>query len=330
MNRLLHVARPQYHHARQRGAAILVALLTVVFVALFATSAFWYQWREIETESAERSRIQANWILTGARDWGRAILREDARTGGTDNLTEAWAAPMPDTPLSAFLALDTTTTDTAANAFIAIQINDLQARLNITNLIGDSSIAKPALQSFTKLFTLLELEPAQLNLLVESLTALSGQASSLMPHRTEQLARLGLTSQTISVLKPYVTLLPETTPLNINTASAIVICASIESLDLASAQQLVVARDSTPFRSMKEAVKVLGDTGDQLADGRHSVASRYFELNTRLRLDQSVVSERAVLFREKTEVKTLWREQEAQAEALAISSKDTRLTATAR
>ena len=54
---------------RERGAAILTAMLTVTLVATFAAAALWQQWRAIEVESAERSRVQASWVLTGALDW---------------------------------------------------------------------------------------------------------------------------------------------------------------------------------------------------------------------------------------------------------------------
>ncbi|MBV5297826.1 MAG: general secretion pathway protein GspK, partial [Rhodoferax sp.] len=68
-------------HTHQRGAALLAAMLTVALVATFAAGALWQQWKSIEVEGAERQRSQARWLLTGALDWARVILREDARAG---------------------------------------------------------------------------------------------------------------------------------------------------------------------------------------------------------------------------------------------------------
>ena len=48
--------------ARQRGAAILTAMLTVVLVATLAASALWQQWRGVEIEAAQRSRSMARWL----------------------------------------------------------------------------------------------------------------------------------------------------------------------------------------------------------------------------------------------------------------------------
>jgi len=76
---------------RARGAALLAAMLTVTLVATFAAAAMWQQWRAVEVETAERGRVQSAWILIGALDWSRLILREDGRSGGAD----LWLNPGP-------------------------------------------------------------------------------------------------------------------------------------------------------------------------------------------------------------------------------------------
>src|SRR3989442_3133622 len=91
---------------QQAGAALLAAMLTVTLVATFAAASLWQQWRSVEVEAAERSRVQSSWILTGALDWARLILREDARAGGADHLAEPWAVPLQEARLSTFLAAD--------------------------------------------------------------------------------------------------------------------------------------------------------------------------------------------------------------------------------
>ena len=76
-------------HQRQSGAALLAALLTVALVASLASAALWLQWRQVEIEIAERGRAQTQWLLTGAFDWTRLILAEDARSAqNIDHLGE--------------------------------------------------------------------------------------------------------------------------------------------------------------------------------------------------------------------------------------------------
>ena len=59
---------PHCSKTAQQGAAILLAMLTVVLVATLASAALWQQWRAVEVETAERTRAQSTWVLTGALD----------------------------------------------------------------------------------------------------------------------------------------------------------------------------------------------------------------------------------------------------------------------
>ena len=300
----------------QSGAALLAAMLTVTLVATFAATALWQQWRSVEVETAERARVQSSWILTGALDWARLILREDARAGGVDHLAEPWAVPLNEARLSSFLAVDKTATETEREAFLSGQISDLQARLNVTNLIDGSALSEPTLVNFSRLFDLLGLPADQLQTLTINLLAASqrtGQAATpltpLMPQHADQLTWLGLRPEVLAELNTYITLLPARTPVNLNTASAEVIYASTPGLDLADAQKLVTARASSHFRTLADANLKIGTPGAQFKEGQHSVSSRFFEVRSRLRLDQSVVQERAVLERDGLTVRTLWRDR---------------------
>ena len=76
-----------------RGAALLAAMLTVTLVATLAATALWQQWRSVEVEAAERARVQSTWLLTGALDWARLILRQDASAGGADHLAATPSCP---------------------------------------------------------------------------------------------------------------------------------------------------------------------------------------------------------------------------------------------
>lgn len=308
---------------RQSGAALLTAMLTVTLVASLAATALWQQWRNTEVESAERSRLQSLWVLTGALDWARLILREDGRSGGADHLAEPWAVPLEEARLSTFLSADKSTAvendDTMPQAFLSGSISDLQGRLNVLNLVDGAKVSEPALKAFAKLFDLLGLPPTELAALAENLrlaldpSADKGAAATapLLPQRVNQLVWLGLSPRSLAVLRPYITLLPVRTPININTASATVLYAGVPFLDMAQAQRLVGARQVTHFRTLADASKILGDAPGQLNEVQHSVSSRFFEVRGRLRLDQAVVEELSVVQREGLEVKTLWRDRGA-------------------
>jgi general secretion pathway protein K len=304
----------------ERGAALLAAMLTVTLVATFAAAALWQQWRAVEVESAERTRVQAAWILTGALDWARLILREDARAGGADHLGEPWSVPLQEARLSTFLAADRNNTadSEAENTFLSGQIVDLQSLLNVTNLVEAGSISESGLRSFMRLFELLGLPQSELQRMAENLRFAtdistdnrSASQAPLSPQKAEQLVWLGLSPQTAAVLQPYVTVLPQRTPVNINTAPAEVIYAAVGDLSLADAQRLVSERDRSPFRSVQDAAKLVS-APEGFTEGTVGVASRYFEVHGRLRMGNVVVDQRSVLQRDGLEVRTLYREQGA-------------------
>ncbi len=294
----------------QRGAALLAAMLTVTLVATFSAAALWQQWRNVEVESAERSRQQTTWLLTGALDWARLILREDARSSAIDHLAEPWAVPLQEARLSSFLAVDTSNNRDEADvpqAFLSGNIIDQQSRMNVFNLVVGNQLSKPDVLAFGKLFEWLGLPSAELLTLANNLRlALDAKTAvgPLLPQRIEQLSWLGLTPQTLTLLRPYITLLPDRTPVNINTASAPVIYASIPSFEMSDAQRVVTERARTQFRTLTDADKAAAALQDHL-----SVSSRFFEVRGRLRNDQATVEERSLVQRDGMEVKTLWRER---------------------
>jgi general secretion pathway protein K len=315
-----------------RGAALLAAMLTVSLVAMLAAGAAWQQWRTVEVESTERQHAQAQWLLLGALDWARIILREDARSGNadapTDHLAEPWAIPLQEARLSTFLAANSTSSvgnksvtngsSTFSNTFsedaltqevyLSGQIIDLQARMNVGNLLQGNQIDLKSLQAFERLFEALSLPTAQLNTLSQGLVAAQQQkdGAPLLPQRVSQLTWLGLTPQTLNSLAPYITVLPTRTPVNLNTAPPVVLYASVAGLSLADAKRLSDQRAQNPWSSLDAFQKAAGKPVS--VDGTHSVNSRFFEVVGRLRMPATSLVERSVVQRDQVDVKVLWRE----------------------
>ena len=303
----------------QRGAALLAAMLTVALVATFAAGALWQQWKATEVEGAERQRTQARWLLTGALDWARVILREDARAGEAnapvDHLAEPWAVPLQEARLSGFLAALPDGTGNAVNddplaqqVLLSGQVTDLQSRLNVTNLLnGEQLDAKTAI-AFERLFDALDVPSTQLKLLTQGLIAAQRQSgdSPLMPQRLNQLSGFGMSAQALQTLSPYITVLPVRTPVNLNTASVQVLYASVPGLSLSDAQRLVQQRERQHWASVEAFQKALGRSVN--LEGTHSVSTRYFEVLGRLRMPQTTLQERSLVQRDQQDVKVLWRE----------------------
>ena len=315
---------PTARHAKQpgqAGAALLVAMLTVALVATLASAALWQQWRQVEIEAAERGRSQTAWMMTGALDWARLILREDAvsaQGAGVDHLGEPWALPVQESKLSSFLSQDQQWREDDAEVFLSGRITDAQSRMNLANLTEDGKPSPLALAQLTALFDRLQLPASELQKLVDAWLATKPQAvppttsrnataAPLVPQQTAQLRWMGLSAATLLALQDHITVLPEPTPINLNTASAEVLSASLVGFDLSSARQAVALRARGHWASLNAAREALGPAGLQLNEKQHSVQSRYFEVLGRMRIDNVVQQELALVRREGNQVRMLWR-----------------------
>ena len=308
----------------QRGAALLAAMITVTLVATLAAAALWRQWRGVEVEAAERARVQSAWLLTGALDWSRLILsgdysEDERKRQMVDHLGEPWAVPLAEARLSTFLAAGESSSDSRRDAFLSGEVTDLQSRLNVMNLaVGDANGRQEAYLRFQRLFELLNLRNAELALLRDNLqraadamkaAAPDGNDAPLLPRRFDQLAWLGLSPESLQVLRPYLTVLPlegsAATKVNVNTAPAPVLVAAL-GLNPADAQRLVGERERDFFKDLADARLQRADTAWA------GVNSSFFEVRGRLRLDDVALEEVSVVRRTgRNRVSTLWRERAA-------------------
>ncbi len=292
----------------QRGAAILLAMIIVTLVATLAVSMIWQQWRAVQVETAERSRSQSAWILSGALDWAGLILKEDARpnTAPVDHLGEPWAVPLAEARLSTFLAADKDNTDDAPDAFLSGSITDAQSRFNLRNLMveGKNELSVPDVAILRRLCENVNVSVNVADTLAngfkEAYTPPGSPGANtnppLPPKRIAQLTWLGVDPQALLRLEPHIVLLPERTTVNINTASREVIASAIPKLNVGDAERLVQYRQRTPFKNEQEIqAQLTGMTAEELAGV--SFNSRFFEVRGRLRLTDRVLEQRSLVQR---------------------------------
>lgn len=300
----------------QSGAALLMAMVIVTLIVSLAASMIWQQWRAVQVETAERARSQAAWILTGALDWARPILREDARNAGPDHLGEPWAVPLAEARLSTFLAADKENTEGAPDAFLSGSIADAQALYNLRNLIdGNGKIVPDELRALERLCTAVGVSLTTAtniaNVMQGALAATASpenEVAPLLPGSVMQFAWAGVSADELRRLQPYVALLPRATPVNLNTASREVLVAAIDGLDLSSAERLVQARQRNPFNGVPDA-QALVPQGVTLNAQRVDIRSNFFEVRGRLRLGERALEERSLVERRGLDIVVIDRER---------------------
>ena len=287
---------------RQRGAALLTAMIIVTLIATLAVSMVWQQWRAVQIEGAERARTQSSWILSGALDWARLILREDQRSGKVTALTEPWAVPLAEARLSTFLAADKdNNTEDGIEAFLSGSISDAQGRYNLTNLIAQNKIDPNELAVLERLCQTIGVDsgvPGRIAKgLLEAQTGTTANAP-LLPQLASQLTWLGVDAGSVAALEPYVVLLPVPTAVNVNTAPREVLVAVIKGNDVATSERLLQIRQRTPFKTVEE-LKAQAPSLD-VSNAKVDVRSNFFEVRGRLRLADRILEERSLIRRTAT------------------------------
>lgn len=298
----------------QRGAAILAAMITVTLVATVAAAAIARQSSAIEVEAAERGRVQAQWLLRGAMDWSRLLLRQDAQSSGAvDHLGEPWALPLRETKLSAFLAANGGVVDADASAdttdaYLSGALHDMQSKLNLRPFFA----TKAAVQGLVagnpvqRLFERLGLPQSEYRLLAQALGQVldpeAGDTQALRPQTLQDLAWLGVAASTIEALEPYATLHEGISSVNINTASAPVIWALVPEMAWSQAQALVAARTHKHFANLQQAQDTV--PGVILPSGVFALNSQFFSAYGQVRMQGIALEMQADLARTNTKVRT--------------------------
>lgn len=113
----------------------------------------------------------------------------------------------------------------------------------------------------------------------------------------------GVTPEMVERLRPFVTVLPTTTPVNMNTAPAEVIAALMPGMSVSSAQALVSRRETVFFRNVGDvqlALRGAGAPNVTIDSSLVDVNSSYFIVHGRIQHDRAEVDRTSLVYRDPT------------------------------
>jgi general secretion pathway protein K len=303
---------------RQRGVAVIMALLLTTLAITIVASLFWQQQVQVRSIENQRLQLQKQWILRGALDWAALILREDAKYSGVDTLDEPWAVPLAETRLDQYVENGRADAD-AADATLSGSISDAQARYNLTNLCTNGTIDPGAVSAFARMLSNEHLNPTLAQATANQMAAAqkppsanneTHDQSGPLPMNLTQVADLlavpGFTPQMLAKLKDFVIFLPKPTPVNVNTAPAEVLAALVNGLTLADANLLVEKRNVATFRDIADFKTRLPGVSLNVADSEASVMTKYFLVNGKVRMSRAGLEVQALIERNGTTTNLIW------------------------
>lgn len=287
------------HHHRsahaQRGSATLTALIVMVLATIILASLIWQQHLSIRQLEYQRDRRQAEWLHIAAADFARFVLAEDSRATAIDHLGEPWAIPLADTKIAEFLR-GVDIPQEIRHVSLVGQVSDAQGRFNLNSLIDATGVTNA--QALAVFQRLLENNSADRGL-AQQLANRLAQSKFLLRDVNELSAINGFSPGLIQRLKPSLIALPESTLINVNTASADVLRALFQGMNAGQAAAFISARLETPLKSSVDVRNVLtrigfSQTGEtSLMD----VKSNFFIARSDVRFGESLYVGQSILKR---------------------------------
>lgn len=299
---------------RQRGVAVITALLLTTLAITIVASLFWQQQVQVRSIENQRLQLQKQWILRGALDWARLILREDAKFSSVDSLDEPWAVPLSETRLDQYVENGQADAD-AADATLSGGVEDAQARYNLANLSNAGTVDPGEVAVFERLLRNVQLGPelaartaqfiAQSQAKPEQSQQNSSTRSMPLAYVDDLLAVPGYSQEALAKLKKFVIFLPKGgTPVNANTAPAEVLAAKVEGLSLSDANALVASRSGASFRNAGDITNRL--QGKQVLGSALETKTGYFLVHGNVKMSRAGLTVDALVERNGTNTKLVW------------------------
>lgn len=244
---------------KQRGVAILTAILVVTIGTILAVNLMWEARLDQRRTAAALATDQGIMYALGAEAWAADILRQDMLDSpDSDYLSEIWAIELPPMPID--------------GGTISGRLEDLQGRFNLNNLVTvDGDEDELMRLQFERLLASLNIEPALAGAVVDWLDPDSDTrfpnggedpayadtdpqyrtANTMITSTSELLAIAGFDAESYAEIAPFVTALPRGTRLNVNTASEWVLASLSDEIDLATAASLIDERGELDFANIE-------------------------------------------------------------------------------
>ena len=282
------------------NALVLVAAMAAAAVFLLARAEGGRARLEVgQQEQTLRHGLDAVEALS------RGVLERDLRAGPIDGLDDAWGTPVQDVALE--------------RGRVSGQITDQQSLFNI-NWLADVQNTN-ARESFDVLLSRLGLSPA-LGDAVAAFVSPQGPANkqsyrALTPPVApqggailllEQLALIpAIAPDDLARLQPFVTVLPSSSKVNVNTVREPVLAAVLPQMPVARISALLRRRISDPYSSLEDFFSDAGVSTDVSIDpeavdpNRFSIGSNWFEVQITASEGQRSAQRRVLLRRESTQ-----------------------------
>jgi general secretion pathway protein K len=271
--------------ARQRGVALLVALLVVALATVLIASLLDRGELGLARTRNQLLDAQAQAYAQGLEAYAARVLQQDwaANAGGADSAASAWAVPLPPTPVP--------------GGVIAATMRDRNGCFNLNDLVDAGGAPNPPWpDKFRRLLTALRLDPNLADAVAAWMDSRPGNedpyylaqpvpyraAKRNFIHVSELRLVKGVSGDIYSLLAAHVCALPAGTRINVNTASVPVLM-TLSGITTEQLAQRVWQEGHANYASLDALQSIVPGI---MAESRYyGVSSSYFQARGDITLD---------------------------------------------
>ena len=145
---------------KQRGVAVITALLLCTLAVSIVASLFWQQQVQVRSMENQRLQLQTKWILRGALDWARLVLQTAGQqNNGVTTLNDVWNTPLAETRLDQYIERERVEGE-VFDATLSGRVIDASSRYNLRNISRGRAQNIEHEQIYANLLRNLQLDPA--------------------------------------------------------------------------------------------------------------------------------------------------------------------------
>lgn len=288
---------------KMKGVALITVMLILSLATILAVSMTSRQQLDIHRSANIFNFEQAFQYVLGAELWAKQILKRDREDNKTDSFKDDWAMVLPALPVE--------------GGQIKGQLEDLQARFNINNLVQEGKPQKLYIERFKRLLRNLELNEDLSLVLVDwmdsneevgflgaedneylNLSPAYRTANQPMEDVSEVLLVKGIDYETYEKLRPFISVLKSNVAINVNTASAEILSCIVKDITLEDAKSIVEERKKETYSKLEDFLQHPLLKQKKINTEGLSVSSNHFQLNSTSQIERISVEYSSILYRE--------------------------------
>ena len=285
---------------RQGGVALVLAMLVMTLSVVLVMPVFVRQEYLTRYAAMQQEQAASRAVLRSAIAYVAEVLDDDARRSNVDHLGERWRMDDVALPVASLAG------PVSPMEGLTVSVADAGSRFNLANLSQNGVVDEVEVAALAKLLALLRADPAAAASIARVLAATqvpsrmpgappARAASSAVPvtELADMLALAGLAAG----LGEHLVLLPEATPVNLNTADAPLLAARFPAMSLAQALQVVQLRSQAYFRDPGDFMARAQGMGIGETLVNVSVSSDYFVVRLKVLAYGAVHAREALMCR---------------------------------